>query len=99
MLQRHECVGDVRGLGAFWALELVRDRATREPLVPFNASGEANAPMLQFAAACKRRGLWPFIAGNRLHLAPPLNIDEQDLRDGLAIVDEALHEVDPGRAG
>src|SRR5690606_18753455 len=42
---RHPIVGEVRGVGAFWALELVRDAATREPLVPFNASGEANAPM------------------------------------------------------
>ncbi|HEY0506152.1 MAG TPA: aspartate aminotransferase family protein [Lysobacter sp.] len=94
MQQRHACVGDVRGLGAFWAIELVRDRESREPLVPFNASGPANAPMLRFAAACKERGLWPFVAGNRLHLAPPLNIDEDDLRLGLSIVDEALHEVD-----
>lgn len=94
MRGRHECIGDVRGLGAFWAIELVRDRTTREPLVPFNASGEANAPMMEFAAACKRQRLWPFMAGNRLHLAPPLNIDEGDLRDGLAIVDEALHTAD-----
>lgn len=94
MRQRHECVGDVRGLGAFWAIELVRDRNTREPLVPFNASGPAAAPMAGFAAACKQRGLWPFVVGNRVHLAPPLNIDEQDLRDGLAIIDEALHTAD-----
>jgi taurine--2-oxoglutarate transaminase len=89
----------VRGLGAFWAVELVRDRATREPLVPFNASGDANAPMLEFASACRKQGLWPFVAGNRLHLAPPLNIDESDLRDGLAIVDEALHVADRHYAG
>ncbi|GAB3089801.1 aspartate aminotransferase family protein [Lysobacter terrae] len=92
--ERHPSVGDVRGLGAFWALELVRDRATREPLVPFNASGGADAPMAEFAAACKRRDLWPFVVSNRLHVAPPLNIEEQALRDGLAIIDEALHVAD-----
>lgn len=94
MQARHPSVGDVRGLGMFWALELVRDRATREPLVPFDASGAAWAPMAAFADACKRRGLWPLAIGNRLHLAPPLTIDEDALREGLAIVDEALATAD-----
>jgi taurine--2-oxoglutarate transaminase len=99
MQERHPCVGDGRGLGAFWAFELVRDRATREPLVPFNASGSADAAMAEFAAACKRRGLWPFVVSNRMHIVPPLTIDEQDLRDGLSIVDEALHVADRYYAG
>lgn len=94
MKTRHPSVGDVRGLGAFWAIELVRDRASREPLVPFNAPAGADAAMAEFATACKRRGLWPFVAGNRLHIAPPLVIGEQDLRDGLAIIDEALGVAD-----
>src|ERR687885_629260 len=41
---RHDVVGEVRGLGVFWAVELVRDRHSREPLVPYNASGADNAP-------------------------------------------------------
>jgi len=92
--QRHPSVGDVRGLGALWAIELVRNRATREPLVPFNAAGAADAPMAEFAAACKRRGLWPFVMSNRMHVVPPLVIDEQSLREGLSIIDEALHVAD-----
>ncbi len=94
MQGRHPAIGEVRGLGAFWAIELVRDRTTREPLVPFNASGAADAPMVELAAACKRQGLWPFVVSNRMHIVPPLSIDEQALRDGLAIVDEALHVAD-----
>lgn len=94
MRTRHPSVGDVRGLGAFWAIELVRDKATREPMVPFNAAGADNAPMVEFANACKQHGLWPFVASNRLHLAPPLVIDEATLRDGLAIIDEALTVAD-----
>jgi taurine--2-oxoglutarate transaminase len=65
---KHPSVGDVRGLGVFWALELVRDRATREPLVPFNASGPSAKPMAELAAACKARGLWPFVHFNRTHV-------------------------------
>ncbi|UTA54427.1 aspartate aminotransferase family protein [Lysobacter soli] len=94
MQARHPSIGDVRGLGAFWAIELVRDRDTREALVPFNASGDANAPMMQFAAECKRLGAWPLVMGNRLHVVPPLNIEEGTLREGLAIVDEALAVAD-----
>jgi len=94
MQARHAAIGEVRGLGAFWAIELVRDRTTREPLVPFNASGAADAPMVELAAACKRQGLWPFVVSNRMHIVPPLSIDEQALREGLAIVDEALHVAD-----
>lgn len=99
MQKRHPSVGDVRGLGVFWAIELVRDRNTREPLVPFNASGADNAAMVAFAAACKQRGLWPFVVGNRLHIAPPLIIDEQTMREGLAIIDEALATADRYCAG
>ena len=92
--ERHPSVGEVRGLGVFWAIELVRDRATREPLVPYNAAGAANKPMVDVAAACKARGLWPFTHFNRLHVVPPITISDDDMRDGLAIIDEALAVAD-----
>jgi taurine--2-oxoglutarate transaminase len=91
---RHPSVGEVRGLGVFWAIELVRDRATREPLVPFNASGPAAAPMNEVAAACKQRGLWPFTHFNRVHVVPPITISDDDMNAGLAIIDEALSVAD-----
>jgi taurine---2-oxoglutarate transaminase len=92
--ERHPSVGEVRGLGVFWALELVRDRATREPLVPFNARGAAAAPMAEFATACKQRGLWPFIHFNRTHVVPPCTISADELHKGFAILDEALTAAD-----
>jgi taurine--2-oxoglutarate transaminase len=92
--ERHPSVGEVRGLGVFWAIELVRDRATREPLVPYNASGPAAAPMGELAAACKDRGLWPFTHFNRLHVVPPITISDDEMREGLAIIDEALAVAD-----
>jgi taurine--2-oxoglutarate transaminase len=91
---RHPSVGEVRGLGVFWALELVRDRATKEPLVPFNAGGAAAAPMGEFAAACKRGGLWPFTHFNRTHVVPPCTITADEARTGLAILDDALSVAD-----
>jgi len=92
--ERHPSVGDVRGRGLFWAVELVRDRETREPLVPFNASGADAAPMTAFAAAARRAGVWPFVHFHRTHIAPPLVISEDDLVRGLSAIDEALSVAD-----
>ncbi|MGW8331489.1 aminotransferase class III-fold pyridoxal phosphate-dependent enzyme [Streptomyces sp. NPDC055897] len=92
--ERHPSVGEVRGLGVFWALELVRSKETREPLVPYNATGADNAPMAAFGAACKKNGLWPFINMNRTHVVPPCNITEGEAKEGLAVLDEALTVAD-----
>ncbi|EST26932.1 hypothetical protein M877_17800 [Streptomyces niveus NCIMB 11891] len=94
LADRHPSVGEVRGQGVFWALDLVRDRETREPLVPYNATGEANAPMAAFAAACKKGGLWPFVNMNRTHAVPPCNVTEAEAKEGLAILDTALTVAD-----
>jgi taurine--2-oxoglutarate transaminase len=94
MAERHPSIGEVRGLGVFWALELVRDRKTREPLVPFNASGTDAAPMAELAAACKARGVWPFTHFNRLHVVPPCTTTVEEVSEGLAALDEALEVAD-----
>lgn len=94
MAARHPSIGDVRGRGLFWAIELVRDRETREPLVPFNAGGKDAAPMGEVAAACKSGGVWPFTHFNRLHVAPPLVISEDELTRGLDVIDRALSAAD-----
>lgn len=94
LAERHPSVGEVRGLGLFWAVELVRDRATREPLVPFNAAGADAAPMAELAAACKQRGLWPFTHFNRTHVVPPCTSTADEVREGIAILDEALAVTD-----
>jgi len=91
---KHPSIGDVRGLGVFWAIELVRNRETRKPLVPFNAGGADAKPMVDFANACKAKGLWPFVHFNRTHVAPPCNASADELREGIAILDEALSVAD-----
>ncbi|MEV8565997.1 aspartate aminotransferase family protein [Streptomyces sp. NPDC051322] len=91
---RHPSVGEVRGVGAFWALELVRNPETREPLVPYNATGTDAAPMAAFGAAAKARGLWPCINMNRTHVVPACNISEPEAKEGLAVLDEALSVAD-----
>jgi taurine--2-oxoglutarate transaminase len=99
LAEKHPSVGSVRGIGALWTVELVRDRLTKEPLVPVGATGGPNAPMAAFAKACLDRGLVSLILGNRVHLAPPLNISDDDAVTGLAVLDEALAAADRFLAG
>src|SRR6187551_289088 len=94
LAERHPCVGDVRGIGGLWTVEVVRDRVTKEPLVPAGATGEANAPMTAFARTCIDRNLIPLVLGNRIHVAPPLNLSAADASTGLVILDEALAAAD-----
>jgi taurine--2-oxoglutarate transaminase len=87
---KHEWIGEVRGTGAFWAIELVSDRETREPLAPYGGSSPAMAAIL---TACTRRGLLPFANFNRIHVVPPLTTTADEAREGLDILDRALSEA------
>ena len=71
LADKHESIGEVRGLGLFYGLELVKDRETREPLVPFNASGESFAPMAKIGAGRARPGPVPDDALERDHRRAP----------------------------
>jgi taurine--2-oxoglutarate transaminase len=73
---------------------LVRDQQTKEPLVPVGATGPSNAPMAAFTQACVSRGLVPLVLGNRIHVAPPLNVSDTDAATGLAILNVALAAAD-----
>jgi taurine--2-oxoglutarate transaminase len=92
--ERHPSIGDVRGLGCFWGIELVRDRATRAPLVPFNATGEAFAPVARLAKAALDRGLYLMTHWNVVMVCPPLTITRDELEEGVAILDDVLSVAD-----
>ncbi|MDQ1625533.1 MAG: taurine---2-oxoglutarate transaminase [Actinomycetota bacterium] len=91
LAERHPSIGEVRGLGVFWCLDLVTDRATKEPLAPYGGTSEA---MTALVGACKERGLLPFTNYNRLHVVPPCTITDQEAKEGLAMLDEALSVAD-----
>jgi len=91
---KHPSIGEVRGKGLFWGIELVRDRETREPLVPFNASGEALAPMAVLMKAAMERGLYLMTHWNVVMVCPPLTITREELAEGLGILDEVLAHPD-----
>ena len=94
LAERHPSIGDIRGRGLFWGLELVRDRVTREPLVPFNAGGEAAEPIARLSKAAMDAGLYLFVHWNVIMIAPPLTITREELDEGLAILDETLAIAD-----
>jgi len=89
---KHPWIGEVRGTGAFWALELVADRTTREPLAPY---GSSSAEIGALVAACKERGLLPFTNFNRIHLVPPLTSSASEVVEAIEILDDALTAVAP----
>ena len=79
---RHEVVGEVRGTGVFWAIELVADAATREPLPA--------ATMAALKRDLVGRGLLPFVVDNRIHVVPPAVVTPAEARQGLRLIDDAL---------
>ena len=94
LADRHPSIGEVRGLGCFWGLELVTNRETREPLVPFNGSGEAAAPVARLAKAALDQGLYLMTHWNVIMVCPPLTITSEELAEGLAILDDVLSIAD-----
>ena len=90
LMAKHKVIGEVRGKGVFWALDLVTDRATRAPLAPYGASSPA---MNELVAACKKLGLFPFNNYNRMHICPPCNVSEAEIREGFAILDQAFASI------
>jgi taurine---2-oxoglutarate transaminase len=91
LASKHKVIGDVRGLGVFFALELVTNRETKEPLAPYGGSSPAMGEILR---ACRDESLLIFNNFNRLHVVPPCTITESEARDGLARLDRALSVAD-----
>ncbi|QWT22777.1 aspartate aminotransferase family protein [Subtercola sp. PAMC28395] len=85
LAEKHEAIGEVRGLGVFWALDLVADPVTREPL-SLATIGVLKAKLLSL-------GLLPFFADNRLHVVPPCVVTDAEVARALAIYDEAFTAV------
>lgn len=91
LAEKHPVIGDVRGLGVFWGMDLVSDRATREPLAPYGGTSPA---MTELVVESKKRGLMPFTNFNRLHVVPPCIVTKEEAEKGLAILDEVLTLTD-----
>jgi taurine--2-oxoglutarate transaminase len=92
LANRHRCVGAVRSIGLFGVVELVRSLETREPLAPFNGTSPEMTTLSKFF---REEGLYTFVRWNYFFTNPPLCITEAELREGFAIIDRGLAQIDP----
>jgi taurine--2-oxoglutarate transaminase len=91
MRNRYACVGDVRYKGLFSVIELVKDKATKEPLAPFAGS---SPEMNKLAAFLKSKYVYAFSRFNMLWVCPPLIINREELQQGLDIIEDGLRLID-----
>jgi len=94
LADKHSCIGDIRGLGMFNGIELVKNRESREPLVPFAAKNDDAKVMSQMMKFAMGEGLYLSFFSNVIRLTPPLNISQEDLMTGLGILDNTLDIAD-----
>jgi taurine--2-oxoglutarate transaminase len=87
LAERHDVVGEVRGSGVFWAVELVADRSTREPL--------DGPTMGRIKSGLIERGLLGFVQDNRVHVVPPCLVTDDEVAQALAIYDDVLATLQP----
>jgi taurine--2-oxoglutarate transaminase len=88
---KHPCVGDVRSIGLFGIVELVKSRKTMEPLAPFNGSSPEMQALGKFF---REEGLYTFVRWNSFFTNPPLCITEAELAEAFAIIDKGLYATD-----
>ena len=92
MKAKYKCVGDVRCIGLFSAIELVKDKQTKEPLVSYNHDSEAVMPKI--IGMLKERGFMTYSHENMIFVTPPLIITQEQLLEELAKVEEVLEIID-----
>ena len=94
MQQQHPSIGDFRNTGLLGCIELVKNRATKEPMARFNASAEEMAVMNKVAARLKQLGMYAFVRWNYVFIAPPLCITKEQVDEGLAMISDAISIAD-----
>ncbi|MBL7866293.1 MAG: aminotransferase class III-fold pyridoxal phosphate-dependent enzyme, partial [Cyclobacteriaceae bacterium] len=94
MKAQHPCIGDFRNTGLLGCLELVKNRATKEPMAPFNAKPDEMTVMNKVAAKLRELGMYTFVRWSYVFIAPPLCITEEQVEEGLAIISQALSIAD-----
>ena len=94
LMLKHPSIGDFRNTGLLGCLELVKNRETKEPMAPWNANASEMAIMNQVQAKLYELGMYTMVRWNYIFIAPPLNITEAQIDEGLEIISEALKIAD-----
>ncbi len=94
LIDRHPSIGDWRNTGMLGCIELVKNRKTKEPMAPWNASASEMKTMKKVAAKIRELGMFTFVKWNFIFVAPPLNITQDQIDEGLSIISEAISIAD-----
>ena len=94
MKDKHPSIGDWRNTGMLGCLELVKNRESKEPMAPWNATVSQMGAMSQVAARIRERGIYTFVKWNFIFVAPPLIITEEEIEEGLDILSDAISIAD-----
>ena len=89
LTEKHRIIGEARGVGAFFAIELVKDKRTKEPLVEWQGAGGLGV-MKTFYAELRKRGVITFGKFNCTMVAPPLTVTKAEVDEGMTALDGAL---------
>lgn len=99
LVEKHPSVGEIRNVGLFGVIDCVKDRATREPMAPFNASAAQMGAMGKVGAYLREHGILTFVRWNMIFCVPPLTISKDQLEEAYGVIDAALKLADEGYTG
>ena len=94
MKAKHRSIGDFRNTGLLGCIELVKNRETKEPVTPWNAAPDQMEATSRMAAKIRELGMFTFVRWNWIFVAPPLNITQSEVDEGLEIISQAISIAD-----
>ena len=94
MMEKHESIGDYRNTGLLGCIEIVKNRKTKEPMAPWNATANEMEVINKVNAKLLELGLFTFVRWNYIFTAPPLCITQDEMDEGLDIISKAIAVAD-----
>lgn len=94
LIEKHPSIGDWRNTGLLGCMELVKNRKTKEPMAPYNATPSEMGAMSKVAAKIRSLGMFTFVRWNFIFVCPPLTVTEAEVDEGMAILSEAIALAD-----
>jgi len=94
LAEKHPAIGDFRNTGLLGCVELVKNRKSKEPMAPWNATASEMEIMNKVAAKINALGMFTFVRWNWIFIAPPLCINKDEIDEGLEIISRAIAIAD-----
>ena len=91
---KHPSIGDFRNTGLLGCIELVKNKQTKEPVTPWNASADKMEVTNRMAAKVRELGMFTFVRWNWIFIAPPLCITKEEIDEGIEIISQVISIAD-----